>query len=88
MLYEVITLRVGYEVTPKVRVVNLTRYGTTDNGYVATGTSGSTAYATEEDATAGVNGYSSASLSTHQGWQEVEYFANQLNLFAKSYNFV
>ncbi len=78
------TLRVGYEVTPKVRVVNLTRYGTTDNGYVATGTSGSTAYATEEDATAGVNGYSSASLSTHQGWQEVEYFANQLNLFAKT----
>lgn len=73
------TLRLGYEISPESRLVNLTRYGTTDNGYVLTGTRGATAYSTEADALAGTNGYDSATLSTHQGWQEVEYFANQLN---------
>lgn len=74
------TLRIGYELNPQSRIVNLTRYGTTDNGYLATGTRGSTAYPTLADAGADTNGYASAGLSTHQGWQEVEYFANQLNL--------
>lgn len=77
------TLRIGYEVNPKARIVNLTRYGTTDNGYVTTGTRGTTGYLTEADATAGTNGFDTASLSTHDGWQEVEYFANQLNLLTK-----
>ncbi len=74
------TLRIGYEVNPDTRIVNLTRYGTTDNGYVTTGARGTTAYPTLLDATNDTNGYSSATLSTHQGWQEVEYFANQFNL--------
>lgn len=74
------TVRIGYEFGPKTRLVNLTRYGTTDNGYVLTGARGTTAYATEDDANNEINGYASASLSTHHGWQEVEYFANQLNL--------
>lgn len=74
------TVRMGYELAPKTRIVNLTRYGTTDNGYVTTGASGTTAYPTDTDATNGTNGYSSVSLNNHQGWQEVEYFANQLNL--------
>lgn len=74
------TLRLGYELNPQTRIVNLLRYGTTDNGYMATGTRGTTAYATEADAVAETNGYASAGMSTHQGWQEVEYFANQLNL--------
>ncbi|MDD2450801.1 TonB-dependent siderophore receptor [Sulfurovum sp.] len=74
------TLRAGYEISPETRLVNLTRYGTTDNGYLVTGAKGATGYATEDDANNGVNGFDTISLSTHQGWQEVEYFANQLNL--------
>ncbi len=57
------TFRAEYDFTDNLRLINATRYGTTDNGYVATGTRGGT------------------SLSTHQGWQEVEYFANMTNLF-------
>lgn len=80
---DTLTLRLGYEVTPTTRIINLTRYGTTDNGYLATGARGTTAYLTEADALADANGFASASLSTHQGWQEVEYFANQLNLLTR-----
>ncbi|WP_191601940.1 TonB-dependent receptor [Marinomonas algicola] len=76
------TVRVGYEITPKTRLVNLTRYGTTDNGYLLTGASGSTAYTTEADANNDVNSFPSIGLSTHQGWQEVESFANQLNILS------
>lgn len=76
------TVRVGYEISPRTRLVNLTRYGTTDNGYLLTGASGTTGYATEDDAINGVNGYASTGLSTHQGWQEVESFANQLNILS------
>lgn len=77
---DALTLRLGYEVNPTTRVVNLTRYGTTDNGYVNTGARGTTGYATEADALASANGFATSTLSTHQGWQEVEYFANQLNV--------
>lgn len=76
------TLRIGYEIDPQTRIVNLTRYGTTDNGYLLTGTRGATGYATQADAENGVNGFATTTLSTHQGWQEVEYFANQLNVLA------
>lgn len=74
------TLRIGYEISPQTRIVNLSRYGTTENGYLMTGTSGTTGYNSEADALADTNGYSTITGSTHQGWQEVEYFANQLNL--------
>jgi len=80
---DTLTLRVGYEVTPTTRIVNLTRFGTTDNGYVTTGARGTTGYLTEADALADINGFSTASLSTHQGWQEVEYFADQFNLLTR-----
>ncbi|MBR0566719.1 TonB-dependent siderophore receptor [Azoarcus sp. L1K30] len=56
------TLRAVYYASNDVRIENLTRYGTTENGYLATGFNGTR-------------------LSTHQGWQDVEYFANSLNLF-------
>jgi catecholate siderophore receptor len=46
------------------------------NGYVVTGARGTTT-----SAAAPGGAYVSAALSTHQGWQEVEYFANQTNLF-------
>jgi len=76
------TLRMGYEISPTTRMVNLTRYGTTENGYVVTGARGTTGYASLADATAETNGFATATLSTHQGWQEVEYFANQLNFLS------
>ena len=47
------TLRVGYEMAPGMRLVNLSRYGTTDNGYLMTGARGATVHATEADAEAG-----------------------------------
>lgn len=71
------TLRLNYEVSPKTRIENATRYGVTDNGYVATGARGTTRHAT--DATA--PGAETIRLSQHQGWQEVDYFVNSLNLF-------
>lgn len=74
------TLRLSYDANPNLRIVNLMRYGVTDNGYVATGARGSTVYANQADAEAGVNGYESPTLSKHQGYQEVEYFGNQLSI--------
>jgi len=65
------TLRLEHAFSDSVRFKNALRYGTTDNGYVATGARG------------GENSASIA-LSTHQGWQEVEYFVNQANLFIDS----
>ncbi|WP_068804060.1 TonB-dependent receptor [Thauera phenolivorans] len=56
------TLRLGYQFSADLRLENLTRYGTTENGYLTTG-------------------YRGTSLSTHQGWQDVDYFANALNLY-------
>lgn len=73
---DTITGRLRYEFSPQLRVTNLTRYGQSDNGYVVTGARGIT---TSPNAPGG--SYASASLSTHQGWQEVEYLANQTNLF-------
>lgn len=74
---EVATLRLGYQFNDTVRLENATRYGTTDNGYVATGARGTTRDATDPIAP----GAATISLSTHQGWQEVEYWVNQSNLY-------
>ncbi len=77
------TLRMDYELSPTARIVNLVRYGTTDNGYVATGARGSTGYSSQADAAAGVNGFPTIGLSTHQGWQDVRYLGNQLSAIVK-----
>ncbi|NWG87765.1 MAG: TonB-dependent receptor [Hydrogenophilaceae bacterium] len=73
---DTVTGRIKFKITPDMRITNNTRFGTSDNAYVATGA---------RAATTGINNptgvYSTATLSTHQGWQEVEYFANQTNLF-------
>ena len=74
---EALTLRLGYNVNPNFRVTNALRYGTTDNGYVTTGARGTERAATDVDAP----GAATVSLSTHQGWQEVEYFVDQLNFY-------
>jgi catecholate siderophore receptor len=70
------TARLRYQFTPQVYLSNATRYGTTDNGYVATGARGTTTDASDPN-----GAYATTSLSTHQGWQEVDYLVNQSNLF-------
>jgi catecholate siderophore receptor len=72
---DTLTARVNYAFNDSVRLTNLTRYGETDNGYVVTGAGVAN---TNANNPGGV--YSTITLSTHQGWQEVEYFANQTNL--------
>jgi catecholate siderophore receptor len=73
---DTLTARIKYRFTDTLRLTNITRHGATDNGYVVTGT---------RRATTGVNNpggvYDTFTLSTHQGWQEVDYLANQTNLF-------
>ena len=71
------TLRAQYEIDSNTRVENMMRYGTTDNGYVTTGARGTNRDETDPFAP----GAATVSLSTHQGWQEVEYFADQLNVY-------
>ncbi|MDP5036729.1 MAG: TonB-dependent receptor [Alishewanella sp.] len=71
------TFRVEWQLADNLRFHNATRYGETRNGYLATGARG-----TERDASdlAAPNAQTIV-LSTHQGWQDVEYFASQFNLF-------
>lgn len=74
---EVFTLKQNYDFNDTVRLQNALRYGTTDNGYVATGARGNTRHTSDPTAPR----QPTISLSTHQGWQEVEYFVDQLNLY-------
>ncbi|MGD9660951.1 MAG: TonB-dependent receptor [Porticoccaceae bacterium] len=74
---EVFTLRGGYDFSDGIRLENAIRFGTTDNGYVVTGTRGGVRDATDPLAP----GVATLTGSTHQGWQEVDYFANQTNLY-------
>lgn len=71
------TLRAGYEFNDSVRLTNAFRYGTTDNGYVMTGARGTARDESDPDAP----GAATVGLSTHQGWQEIDYFADQVSLF-------
>ena len=73
---DTLTARLRFRIAPDVRITNLTRIGRTDNGYVVTGARSSTTSAINPG---GV--YTATTLSTHNGWQEVEYAANQTNLF-------
>lgn len=69
------TVRAMFDISDSMRLENTLRYGTSDNGYVVTGARGTT-----RDASDPFGAIDTISLSTHNGWQEVEYFANQLNL--------
>lgn len=69
------TARLFIEPSDSFKIINSTRYGTTDNGYVVTGLRGGAV-----NATTGV--VAPLTLSTHNGWQDVEYFVNQTNIFA------
>ena len=83
-----LTLEVDYTFNEAWSVVNKLRSGATDNGYVVTGARGTNRAEDTVDANdnpiAGdpdAPGAPTVSLSTHQGWQEVDYFVNQTNLF-------
>lgn len=76
---DTVTGRIRYSFSPSVRITNLTRYGRSDNDYVITGTRGATTSANDPN-----GAYPTITFSTHQGWQEVEYFANQTNLYIDS----
>ena len=62
------TLRINHQFANGVRLYNATRYGKTENGYITTGVRGSNRADTDPDAP----GAATLSLSTHNGWQEVD----------------
>lgn len=76
---DVFTARLNWALSDNAKLVNLTRYGMSDNGYVVTGARGATTAASDPN---GV--HDTITLSTHQGWQDVDYFANQTNLILGS----
>jgi len=76
---DVFTGRLKWRLGDNVTLANSTRYGTSDNSYVVTGARGTTTNPGDPN---GV--YDTFTLSTHQGWQEVEYLASQTNLLINS----
>lgn len=69
------TARLTVDLGPGLKIINSTRYGETQNGYVLTGLRGG-------GYTEATDSYTALTLSSHQGWQDVRYFVNQYNLFA------
>lgn len=76
---DVFTGRLDWRIADNMTFSNRMRYGMSDNGYVVTGARGTTTDATDPNGE-----YDTISFSTHQGWQEVDYFANQANLLIES----
>ena len=72
----IFTFKAHYHISDSLQLQNSTRYGQTENGYVITGARLSTRDASDTVA----SGQDTFTLSTHQGWQEIEYFVNQTNL--------
>jgi len=75
---DTVTGRVFIELGSNLTLTNSARYGETENGYVLTGLRGG-AY---DPATAT---FAPVTLSSHQGWQDVSYFVDQLNLATDFY---
>lgn len=71
------TLRLAVELGGGWRLDNALRSGSTENGYVLTGARGGARNPNDPQAP----GAATVTLSTHQGWQDVDYFADQLNAF-------
>ena len=71
------TLKTNFAFSDSMRLLNATRVGKTDNEYITTGMRGTNRAATDAQAPGAIT----ATLSTHQGWQEVDYVVNQTNLF-------
>lgn len=73
----VATLRANFNFSESMRLTNVLRSGTTENGYVVTGTRTGNRHETDPVAP----GAAAITPSTHQGWQEVEYLVNQTNFY-------
>ena len=73
----VFTLRGEYQLDNGMTLANASRYGSTENGYVVTGAGKSTRDVSDSVAP----GADTITLSTHQGWQEVDYFINMTSLY-------
>lgn len=71
------TLRTEYDINENLTFYNATRVGQTSNGYITTGMRGATRDASDPTAP----NAETLTLSTHQGWQEVDYLSTQFNLF-------
>lgn len=71
------TFKATYAINDDLRVQNSTRVGSTQNGYVTTGTRGGTRAASDPTAP----NAPTITFSSHQGWQEVDYLVNQTNFF-------
>ncbi len=71
------TLRTEYEFSDTLRFYNATRVGKTENEYIVTGMRGTTRDITDPIAPEAAT----LSLSTHQGWQDVDYVTTQFNVF-------
>jgi catecholate siderophore receptor len=72
-----LTFKVNYDFSDDLSLQNTTRYGMTKNGYITTGIRGGVRDATDPDAPSAAT----LTLSTHNGWQNVDYITNQTNLF-------
>lgn len=71
------TLRLRWKFGDAMRLTSLTRYGKIDNGYITTNAGRpTTAYL----GTGTGSPYSTSTLSSHNGWQEVTYFAHQTSV--------
>lgn len=70
------TARAKYRFDSDLKISNITRSGSSYNRYIVTGARAINTNAQDPN---GI--YSTVSLSTHQGWQDVDYFANQTNIF-------
>ncbi|HEX5359595.1 MAG TPA: TonB-dependent receptor [Fluviicoccus sp.] len=73
---DVATLRATYRFNDSLRLSNSLRRGSSENAYVTTGARG-----TVRGANDSAPGIDTITLSTHNGWQQVDYLADQLNLF-------
>ncbi|MBL8244437.1 MAG: TonB-dependent receptor, partial [Rhodanobacteraceae bacterium] len=69
------TVRAEYDSDGGWRIQNALRRGSTENGYVLTGARGGTRNPNDP-----AGAVPTITLSTHQGWQEVDYLVDQLNL--------
>ena len=73
------TARLKYKFNDNVRLTSLTRYGASDNAYYLSGGHAGTTGANNPG-----GAYSTVTLTDHQGWQDVRYFATQQNLFVNT----
>lgn len=73
---DTLTNRIRWILSDSVRVTNAFRYGQSSNDYVATGARQTVFGANSPNA-----GQSTVTLSSHNGWQDVNYLANQTNVF-------